>query len=403
MQILKSFYTHSRWRSSFGRDHHHSAVRDVQQNSTSSEVHSMRARRRSIKATVISAVMVSSLLTVAIPAFGSANDAPAKTMTPLQRGKAFYKGQTISIVAPDQAGSSIDIELLDLAPYLQQYLGAAGINVTANGAGDGYPAMDAFAKAPADGLSLGVLNLGSVISAALTNTPGANFNPADEQFLAGLAPSDEMLIASPSSPYKTFAEIKASTTPIRTLVTASGSTNTEIRTIFGILHVNAQFVSGFSGTGPLVQGYESGDGPLTFMGLATWGPLIQGGQAVPIMVLNHPPVGVRYRSLISNTPTISQIFKKYPVKSKHDQTVEKVILDFFNLDQIVSAQPRVASYKVLAVREAFKYAFAQQAFKNEMLAIGNSPSLIAPSVEKQQYLTIEREGAPLACYIEGSC
>jgi len=85
-------------------------------------------------------------------------------------------------------------------------------------------------------------------------------------------------------------------------------------------------------------------------------------------VNNIPPAGTSYRAFTLNKPTIANLFKQYPGKtSTQDKSIAAVkALNSITGDPLVT-QTKVTNDKVLALRAAAKWAFAQPGFKTTLL------------------------------------
>ena len=90
----------------------------------------------------------------AVNEHGTAAKAP---LTPLQKGLKFYAGKTLTWVAPTSAGSTFDVSIRIIAPYVAKYLGASAVNVFDDSGGNSITGSDYLAAQPPTGLVFGLI------------------------------------------------------------------------------------------------------------------------------------------------------------------------------------------------------------------------------------------------------
>lgn len=361
--------------------------------------------RRRMTGTLVGTLIIATALTASGPVAGSMVSPARKVLTPLQKGRAFYVGKNITFIAPSTPGAGFELTARYIAPFLDSYLHAS-VNVVDMGNGQGYPGSDLMAASTPDGLTIGEINELSDVSALESGQLGLNFNPAREEFISSTPAVPEVLVAAPSSPYTSFTALKDSSSAVPITVLPSSATNTEIRTFFGLLKVNAQYVTGYANAAALVTGFQRGDAPTTYFSLGNLGPLMAAGKARALAITVRPTVGTNYRQFAAGVPTFTQLLNKYPPKSKKQQTdasvLEKLLTDVAGNSTIVT-QTKVAAYKLEALRAAVAWAFKQKVFQTEMVSAGLNPKYIDPVAAKAEYITVEKEGAFLGCYITSTC
>lgn len=98
------------------------------------------------------------------------------TQSPLQQGLCFYRGKSITIIAPDAPGGGLDIYSRIVGPVIGTYLHAS-VSVENIAQANTITGQDTLAAATPDGLTIGMISPGSDIDNEVTNVPSTNFNP----------------------------------------------------------------------------------------------------------------------------------------------------------------------------------------------------------------------------------
>ena len=132
-------------------------------------IRSTTSRRRRIAAVALAAASAT-LLAACSPSSGSGGSTAAGS----GGGAGYFKGKTITLIAPDAPGGSYDSYARLFAPYVGQELGAT-INVeNVNGAGT-LQGSNQMAAATPNGLTIGMVNVGGDIASLVEKQPGQSF------------------------------------------------------------------------------------------------------------------------------------------------------------------------------------------------------------------------------------
>lgn len=321
-----------------------------------------------------------------------------KRLTPLQKGLEYYKGKTITFVTGTPAGAT-DLQARALAPFIGSYLHASVV-VEDEGTANGVPGQDALVAAAPTGLVIGFVNAGSIATEALTHTPGFNFSPGRLSYIAGQTNGPQVLLASPSSPYTTFAALK-SVGSARVLAALPGQGTSDLQVLLGMLNLHVQWVSGYSGITQVAQGFQRGDGPLAALGWTNAESLLQAGLAKVLAMSAKVPVGTSDRQYAAGVPTYSNLLKQYLGKNPSQKQLsdEKVFDEFVTIGQPIITQTRVAEDKVLALRAATAWAWKQPAYKAESVTTGAGGVYVDPLTAKIQYNSLIAGGTAIAPYL----
>jgi len=123
----------------------------------------------------------------------------------------FYKGKTITAIAPAGPESTFTLLSQVMAPYIEKYTGAKVI-VKPMQAGGGYQARNYMAEAKPDGLTVVLVGHGpKMITGSMFDTPGVHYDW--KAFVPlGKVPSTEFVVyVAADSPWKSPADLKGVT------------------------------------------------------------------------------------------------------------------------------------------------------------------------------------------------
>lgn len=339
-----------------------------------------------------------SIVLCSVPVVLSDVSAASATST-IQRGLSFYRGKTLTFVT-GSVGGGTDLTARALAPLVSQYLHAT-MNVENEGQANGVPGQDALAAANSDGLTVGYVNLGSIASEELTDTPGFNFNPGRLSWIAGQIGSPAVLVASPRTPFTSFASIKNSATPVQVAAEVPSTGTTQLEVLTGLLGIHIQLVTGYSTTSAVEQGFARGDTPAANLSYANAESLMASGMATPVATSVMPPPGTPDRQYALKAYTYTQLIKTYGPKhpSAAQQKAIKDLETYATVGFPIVTQARVADYKLEALRAAVKWALAQPSYRTASLAAGINPSYLAPVSAKAAFNQMMANGKDMAKYI----
>lgn len=325
----------------------------------------------------------------------------AKKLSPLAVGEQFYRGKTVTIVTYASAGAAPDLWARLLGGAMSSYLGAT-FNVEDVTAANSIGGQDDTAAAPPDGLTIGMLDPIADVELQITHTPGLNFNPIRLAFIGSPAPTPSLWVSSPNSPYTNWAAVLHSATPVKILSMTTGTGYLTINEIVGIFGIKASIITGYTNTGPLIQGFERGDGQVTEGTMASFGPLVAAGQARPILLSGPgllPPAFIPY---LKNVPTVAEVAKKFPPKTRARQEALTVLLDSSTINNIFAAPTAIPNSRLLALRAALKYALTDKALYSQELQDGLTPGYYTPQQDKLGFITAQAHASALAPFLPGA-
>lgn len=327
---------------------------------------------------------------IMVPTVASATSANKK-LSPLKHGLAYYRGKTITYIAPTGAGSTYDIGSRAIVKEMSAYLHAT-INVVNIPSGGTITGQDSLMASPKNGLTIGFLNTGSDYYSIVTSSPGLNFNVARATLLGGEPPATTTCLATQStSPYPSFGALWSSrtSTPLKVLVTPDAA-NTEVILFFKALGINFQPIS-YSSSNTEVTGFLRGDAYLASSGVPQLLGQITSGAAHCLVMFTALTKLLRttpYYSIVRSVPTIPQVLQKYKPKTAIEKEAAKYLLDVTELPTYAMAAPSgTPSYLVDALQAAARFALTSAYCKTQIKAIGNSPGYETPRAQKTAYVS----------------
>jgi tripartite-type tricarboxylate transporter receptor subunit TctC len=192
------------------------------------------------------AILALSVLT----ACGAPGDTPAQgdaAAGPLEPDLSLYDGRTLTYIVSTGPGGNYDAYGRLIGRYLQKYLPGSRVIVrNVPGAGHIVGANTLYASRP-DGLTIGTFNTG-LIYTQLLEREGVNFDLSKMEWIGSAAHDIRVLILPTNSPFKSFAEYKASGDLFRVAAAGVGSAAyNDTRIVAEALHLNVEIIPGFEG------------------------------------------------------------------------------------------------------------------------------------------------------------
>jgi tripartite-type tricarboxylate transporter receptor subunit TctC len=281
----------------------------------------------------------------------------------LSAGMAYYKGKTITLIAPDKPGGGFDNWARTLAPAMAQYLGAT-INITNIPAGNTIVGQNTLASASPDGLTIGWLNLVEDVSEKAAGVSGITFDPSKLAIIGATAPIPVVVIASPSSPYTSMAALASAPGPVKTLTQTKGSTALIERVIMSAFGVKTQYIAGYESSADLKAGFTRGDGQVAVDNVSAFGPLITGKAARPLLVTSQVSGTGGLASALTGVPTVSE-FAAQHTPAAGTQQVLNAVMSLYTYNVTLAAPTGTPANEVAALRAAMQWAMQQTSVQQQ--------------------------------------
>ncbi len=306
-----------------------------------------RQRHATSRSTTLLAVA-----SLALAACGSSTSSSA-TKTTAQSGIAYFKGKTITFIAPDAPGGQDDAIMRIAAAGMGKYL-HCNVKVSNVPQGNTMPGQDEAAASSPNGLTIGYLNLGSDLDAKLKGKPGVNFNIDAVKFLGSTPAPLNVMVSSPSSPYKTIEDVLNSTSTVNILEPTSGSATFSIGILIAAYKANAKIVTGYANAAALVQGLIRGDGPVTDTAEKVLISAISSGKALPILQMGPADTNPAspIHNQLKNVPTLQQLYKKLPPKTASGKQTLQALITYRTVPQQWLFVPSKTPASVVATLQA---------------------------------------------------
>lgn len=280
--------------------------------------------------------------------------------TPLAASaQAPFAGQTLTIIVPYGPGGGYDTWARLVAPYLQQYLGAAEVKVENKPGGGGLVGTNTVYNAAADGLTIGDTNAAGDVFAEMAKAPGVNFQTAKFNWL-GRPDNDPHIIAvHPGGPYKSFDDIvalKGGKTVLRSLATGRGSSDFNSAVVaMNAFHVPFNMVAAFKGSHEEKATFIAGGGDTISVSASDIAQLGPSKAKVVVLTASEP------FDRLPGIPTVVQAAEKQKLPTK---TIEmlKIMSSVMDMGHAFFAPPGVSADRLSALRSALAKTFENKEF-----------------------------------------
>lgn len=312
---------------------------------------------------------------------------------------AYFKGKTITFIAPDKPGGSFDEWSRLLAPVMGQYLKAT-VNVENVPPGNTIVGQNQLAASSSDGLTIGWLNVGEDVADVVKGAGGINFSLSSVGIVGAPGFGQMVLVAEPSSPYKTFADLQKASGTVKSLDVTKGTGDTVERVLLGAYNINAKIITGYESSKDLAAGFLRGDGQIAEEELAVFQNAIATGKAVPLWVSEPVPSQNPVYSQMKSVPTLSQLIQSNPPQGQQQASAIKVLQSITQVAQVVAAPHGVAPAKLAALQAAMKYAMSQPSVQAQALKESLVPTFYDAQQTQQALQTDQQDAQSLKPYLK---
>lgn len=342
---------------------------------------------------VLASGLVGSMMLAACSSSSSASSASSASSSVA----GYFKGKTITLIAPDAPGGDYDLYARGYAPALSKILHAT-VNVeNIPGAGT-IVGTNTLAAATPNGLTLGMANVPGVIGDSLEHLPGVKFNLTKLTFLLQPGTIPDVLLVQKKSAVKSFGELLKQTTPVSVGVNPSGIGFVVTSTVFGAFKIPHKYITGISDIVLEKQGFLAGDYTYTLDALTGLQSLITGGSARPLLVTSTPTES-SLKSLVPGVPTLAQEISKY--SSRLSSAGKAALIEADNLSNTgfdFVAPPGMSKAKTTFLRAAFVKAAQSSTTRAILSKIHEPQNYTTGSALKKIVLQSVANGEAIAPY-----
>ncbi len=311
-------------------------------------------------------------------------------------GINFYKGKTITFVAPDKPGGGFDQDARIYAPYLAKYLGAT-INVENIPAGNTVAGMNYVASTNTSnpGMTVGWMNVGPIVEDKLLGITGVTFNAASEVMLGGTAPDQSATAAIVSSAcsawdngFGALLKANSASNPVTELIQTTGSTTFNMLMIDGVFGIHYRAIAGYASSADLVTGWNRGDGCVITDPVSVISKFIAAGKAKALLINVPLQQTNTYYSNFVGVPTYVQAekqFKSY-IANKTQKAAAPVLNLAGNTERVFFVPPKTPKAQQAALAAAFKWASYNPNLEHQFEGIGQSTGYVTGYTAKKDYV-----------------
>jgi len=266
---------------------------------------------------------------------------------------AFYRGKNISWIIPYSPGGGYDEYARLIAPYLSKYTGAR-IDITNLPGAGGMRGVNELYRAPANGLTIGMINGSALVTNELAGIAGANYELDKFEYMGRIIADPRILVISNQSGYATFEDIMNSSSPIKIGATGLGG-STYVDAVISKMALqmdNVEIIHGFDSSSNVRQAILRGNI------VGTWGSYgsaedgIDSGYEVVVLQSGKERI-----EALKDVPAIFEFVSK----SKNPARATEILSAWDALIEVgrsVALPPETPAHRVDFLQEAFRLALA---------------------------------------------
>lgn len=277
-----------------------------------------------------------------------------------QSAADFYKGNVIQWIVPYNPGGGYDEYSRAIAPYLEQYTGARVDIVNLPGAG-GMKGVNELFNAPADGLTVGIINGSAMVTNQLSEIEGASYRIGEFNYLGRIVADVRVLVVGSQTPYQSFEDLQNAGEDIVVGATGLGGSTYVDAVITGpAFGLRQKVVHGFDNSTDVRTAMLRGDVQ------AMWGSLGSALQGVADGDHRIVVQSDKMRSaLLPDVPSIFEFIASAPNAAEIAPIMDA--WDALNaVGRPVAAPPGVPEDRMAFLREAFRQAMSDPEFVTMM-------------------------------------
>ncbi len=318
-------------------------------------------RGKSTRQKVLNAAIATAVAGVVLAACGSSStsssskSSTSSSASGTASAAAYFKGKTITIIAPDSPGGDFDLYARIIAPALGKDLGAT-VNVENVPGAATIVGTNQMAAAAPNGLTLGMIDTSADIGSLIQKKPGQNFDLTKLSWIGQMGTSPDVFITSPNSGVSSFSQLLKVKSPIKVLDTSGSLGDLFNKTVLGAFHVPYRLITGYGTSSALKQGLLANDGQFLFENLPPFLSMLRGGQAKALLVTSEPTLST-LKQAVGNATTLSSAMNGASLTSSETAAIKEV-LALSNLDFDLAGPPGIPAARLSALRSAFKKALS---------------------------------------------
>ncbi|MGE0626524.1 MAG: Bug family tripartite tricarboxylate transporter substrate binding protein [Hyphomicrobiaceae bacterium] len=272
--------------------------------------------------------------------------------------KAWFKGKTINVIVPFGPGGGFDTYARMMAPHFSKYLDATVVVQNQPGGG-GLLALNKVYTAPPDGTSMILAQGTGAALAQVLERGGVRYDLAKMGYLGTVSTSPWVVLTSPKSDIKTFADlVKAGRTKLNWAASgpSDGQANGAKLTCEVLKLDKCKIVVGFKGSSGVALAVTRGEMDAMYVSDASAEKYIKSGGLHPIFVF------AREKSkFVPQAPTVFSLTKF----SKDDEWLIDYNSKLENLGRILITGPNIPADRMKVLQDMVKSVLTDKAFVAE--------------------------------------
>lgn len=303
---------------------------------------------------------------------------------------SFFKGKTITLIAPDKPGGDGDLSARAIAPGLAQELHAT-VNVTNMPGGGSVVGTNALYGDSPNGLTLGIVHLGTdVAGQAEHRLTGVKFDLSKFSWIGNETEQPFVVGTQPNGPYKTFADLVHTSSP-NTVITSTTDYGINV-IIYSVFNIKHKFLTGYPSGSDEKQGFLANQGQNfnSFAGIVS--SMIQSHQMKALAITSTPTLA-SLKTVLAGVPTVTQEVSKLGLSLS--STAKSELQEAITLPEYfasLAAPPGLSAAKLETLRTAFSKA----------MTLSSTKALASKSREPQYFVSGTKTASEVSSMISGA-
>lgn len=310
----------------------------------------------------------------------------------------FFKGKTITLIAPDKPGGGYDQYARLIAPGLGAALGAT-VNVENVDGGGTVVGTNQMAAASPDGLTLGMVNTGGDLASLVEKNAGQKFDLSKLSYVGQPGTSPSVFFTQPNSGITSFSQLLSVKSPIKVVDVRNGTGDMLNRVVLGAFNIPHTFITGFTSTSALKQGFLAGEGQYAFENLPPMRSILDGGQGKALLVTFQPSLSKLQKS-VKGSVTLSEALSSASLGSTQAAAVKEA-LALAGLTYDVAGPPGISAARLAVLRDALKKVVAEQSTIAEAAKEGVPLNFVDGATVQANAVTAVSKDSLIAPYVNG--
>jgi tripartite-type tricarboxylate transporter receptor subunit TctC len=271
----------------------------------------------------------------------------------------FYKGKTVTYVAATSPGGGYDYYGRLVSRFMEKHMpGTTFIVKNVPGAGHIIGANYIYASR-ADGLTIGIFNTG-LVYAQISNFPGVKFDLAKMSWIGKASSDPRVIVLSKESKFKTFADLRKTTTPIKISIGGVGSAAySETMMVARAFDLKVQIVPGYFG-GDSEMAMRRGEIDANLGALSTYEPFVKSGYGhFALQIGGDPLPGVPQADKLADT--------------KDGKALIALVHSQAEISRLTAGPPGIPQARLDYLRAAYKKALEDPELRDQATKGGDRP------------------------------